>query len=79
MLGEFVFRIDGVLHHVYELPANVATGVTSRFKVLGRMDISERRKPQMYIKTRRNDGSEIELRMSTLPTAFWRKISNAYF
>jgi general secretion pathway protein E len=74
-VGRIRFRIDGVLHHVYELPANVATGVTSRFKVLGRMDISERRKPQDgRIKTRRNDGSEIELRMSTLPTAFGEKL-----
>ena len=74
-VGRIRFRIDGVLHHVYELPANVATAVTSRFKVLGRMDISERRKPQDgRIKTRRNDGSEIELRMSTLPTAFGEKL-----
>lgn len=74
-VGRIRFRIDGVLHYVYELPANVATAVTSRFKVLGRMDISERRKPQDgRIKTRRNDGSEIELRMSTLPTAFGEKL-----
>ena len=74
-IGRIRFRIDGVLHHVYELPANVATAVTSRFKVLARMDISERRKPQDgRIKTRRNDGSEIELRMSTLPTAFGEKL-----
>jgi len=74
-VGRIRFRIDGVLHYVYELPANVATAVTSRFKVLGRMDISERRKPQDgRIKTRRNDGIEIELRMSTLPTAFGEKM-----
>lgn len=74
-VGRIRFRIDGVLHYVYELPANVSTAVTSRFKVLARMDISERRKPQDgRIKTRRNDGSEIELRMSTLPTAFGEKL-----
>lgn len=74
-VGRIRFRIDGVLHYVYELPANVSTAVTSRFKVLGRMDISERRKPQDgRIKTRRSDGSEIELRMSTLPTAFGEKL-----
>ena len=74
-VGRIRFRIDGVLHYVYELPSNVATAVTSRFKVLGRMDISERRKPQDgRIKTRRSDGSEIELRMSTLPTAFGEKL-----
>ncbi|WP_111642661.1 GspE/PulE family protein [Marinimicrobium alkaliphilum] len=69
------FRIDGVLHTVYELPANVATGVTSRFKVLARMNIAEKRKPQDgRIKTRRVDDSEIELRLSTLPTAFGEKM-----
>jgi general secretion pathway protein E len=63
------------LHYVYELPANVSTAVTSRFKVLARMDIAEKRKPQDgRIKTRRSDGSEIELRMSTLPTAFGEKL-----
>ena len=74
-VGRIRFRIDGVLHYVYELPANVSTAVTSRFKVLARMDIAEKRKPQDgRIKTRRSDGSEIELRMSTLPTAFGEKL-----
>ena len=74
-VGRIRFRIDGVLHYVYELPANVATAVTSRLKVLARLDIAEKRKPQDgRIKTRRNDGSEVELRMSTLPTAFGEKL-----
>lgn len=74
-VGRIRFRIDGVLHYVYELPANVSTAVTSRFKVLSRMDIAEKRKPQDgRIKTRRSDGSEVELRMSTLPTAFGEKM-----
>ena len=74
-IGRIRFRIDGVLHYVYELPANVSTAVTSRLKVLARLDIAEKRKPQDgRIKTRRNDGSEVELRMSTLPTAFGEKL-----
>jgi general secretion pathway protein E len=74
-VGRIRFRIDGVLHYVYELPANVSTAVTSRLKVLARLDIAEKRKPQDgRIKTRRNDGSEVELRMSTLPTAFGEKL-----
>jgi general secretion pathway protein E len=69
------FRIDGVLHDVYELPASVAMAVVSRFKVLGRMNIAEKRKPQDgRIKTRRSDDSEVELRLSTLPTAFGEKL-----
>lgn len=74
-VGRVRFRIDGVLHPVYELPANVANAVTSRFKVLARMNIAEKRKPQDgRIKTRRSDDSEVELRLSTLPTAFGEKL-----
>lgn len=68
------FRIDGILHHVYELPASVGVAVTSRLKILGRMNVAEKRKPQDgRIKTKRPDGSEVELRLSTLPTAFGEK------
>jgi general secretion pathway protein E len=74
-IGRIRFRIDGVLHNVYELPINVCVAVTSRFKVLSRMNIAEKRKPQDgRIKTRRSDDSEVELRMSTLPTAFGEKL-----
>ena len=69
------FRIDGVLHHIYELPASVGVAVTSRIKILGRMNVAEKRKPQDgRIKTKRPDGSEVELRLSTLPTAFGEKL-----
>ncbi|MBU2886601.1 type II/IV secretion system protein [Gilvimarinus agarilyticus] len=74
-VGRVRFRIDGVLHDVYEFPASVAMAVVSRFKVLGRMNIAEKRKPQDgRIKTRRADESEVELRLSTLPTAFGEKL-----
>ena len=74
-VGRVRFRIDGVLHDVYEFPATVAMAVVSRFKVLGRMNIAEKRKPQDgRIKTRRADDSEVELRLSTLPTAFGEKL-----
>ncbi len=67
-------RIDGVLHPAYTLPHGVHPPVVSRVKMLARMDISERRKPQDgRIKTER-DGREIELRVSTLPTAFGEKV-----
>lgn len=73
--GKVRFRIDGVLHSVYELPARVMIAVTSRLKILGRMNIAEKRKPQDgRIKTQKPDGSEVELRMSTLPTAFGEKM-----
>ncbi|HZQ75374.1 MAG TPA: GspE/PulE family protein [Burkholderiales bacterium] len=69
------FRIDGVLHQVYQIPAAVLNGMTSRIKILGRMDVVEKRRPQDgRIKTRTADGEEIELRLSTLPTAFGEKL-----
>lgn len=69
------FRIDGVLHLVYELPAPVMTAVTSRLKTLGRMDVAEKRRPQDgRLKTKTQNGHEIELRLSTLPTAFGEKM-----
>ena len=74
-LGIVRFRIDGVLHQVYQIPMPVMTAMTSRIKVLGRMDVVEKRRPQDgRIKTRTADGQEIELRLSTLPTAFGEKL-----
>ena len=67
-------RIDGVLHPVYTLPASVHAPIVSRIKMIARMDISEKRRPQDgRIKTER-DGREIELRVSSLPTAFGEKV-----
>ncbi|HTN93251.1 MAG TPA: GspE/PulE family protein [Gallionella sp.] len=69
------FRIDGVLHQVYQIPMSVMTAMTSRIKLLGRMDVIEKRRPQDgRIKTRSADGQEVELRLSTLPTAFGEKL-----
>jgi len=69
------FRIDGVLHQVYQFPAVVVSAVTSRIKVLARMDIVEKRRPQDgRIKTRTPDDGEVELRISTMPTAFGEKV-----
>jgi general secretion pathway protein E len=66
-------RIDGVLHPVYTLPRAVHAPVVSRLKMLARMDIAEKRRPQDgRIKTDRA-GREIELRVSTVPTAFGEK------
>jgi general secretion pathway protein E len=74
-LGHVRFRIDGVLHNVYQLPIAVITAMTSRIKILGRMDVVEKRRPQDgRIKTRTADDQEVELRLSTLPTAFGEKL-----
>jgi general secretion pathway protein E len=69
------FRIDGVLHAVYQLPTVVMGAVISRIKVLGRMDLAEKRRPQDgRLKTKSPAGDEIELRLSTMPTAFGEKL-----
>jgi general secretion pathway protein E len=69
------FRIDGLLHQVYQVPPTVLLAMTSRIKLLGRMDVVEKRRPQDgRVKTRAANGQEIELRLSTLPTAFGEKL-----
>jgi general secretion pathway protein E len=74
-IGNIRFRIDGVLHQVYQVPAVVMIAMTARIKLLGRMDVIEKRRPQDgRIKTRTAGGQEIELRLSTLPTAFGEKL-----
>ena len=68
------FRIDGVLHQVYQIPAPVLAVMTSRFTILARMDVVEKRRPQDgRIKTRSGE-QDVELRISTLPTAFGEKL-----
>jgi general secretion pathway protein E len=73
--GHIRFRIDGVMQKVFELPAPVMTAVTARIKILARMDVAEKRRPQDgRIKTRSATGREVELRISNMPTAFGEKV-----
>ena len=73
--GVVRFRIDGVMQQVYEMPSPVMGAVTSRLKILGRMDVAEKRRPQDgRLKTRNEDNREVELRISTMPTAFGEKM-----
>jgi general secretion pathway protein E len=83
-IGAIRFRIDGVLHTVYQVPLTVMAAMTSRIKLLGRMDVVEKRRPlDGRIKTRRpaifvdgaeKPGGDVEMRLSTLPTAFGEKM-----
>lgn len=74
-MGILRFRIDGVLHQVYQLPSAIMSAITNRIKLLGRMDMVEKRRPQDgRIKTLTDEGEEIELRLSTMPTAFGEKL-----
>ncbi len=73
--GVIRFRIDGVLHPVYQMPMGVMNAMVARIKLLGRMDVVEKRRPlDGRIKTRNPRGEEIEMRLSTLPTAFGEKM-----
>jgi len=79
-IGAIRFRIDGVLHTVYQVPLTVMSAMVARIKLLGRMDVVERRRPlDGRIKTLRPDagagrGGEVEMRLSTMPTAFGEKL-----
>ena len=73
--GVVRFRIDGVMQRVYDMPGAVIGAVTSRLKILGRLDVAEKRRPQDgRLKTRNAEGKEVELRISTMPTAFGEKM-----
>ncbi len=72
--GSIRFRIDGVMHKVYRMPPTVMRALTSRVKILSRLDVAEKRRPQDgRIKTRSPSGREVELRVATMATAFGEK------
>jgi general secretion pathway protein E len=67
-------RIDGVLHRVHRMPHVVHPAVVSRLKMLGRLDIAERRRPQDGRFKTKYRNTEVEIRISTAPTAFGEKL-----
>ncbi len=68
------FRLDGMLHNIHLLPKQLHAPIVSRIKILSRMDLAEKRRPQDgRIKTSHNS-KEVELRVSTVPTAFGEKV-----
>ncbi len=68
------FRIDGVLHRVYSVPKKIHAALVSRIKLIARMDIAEKRRPQDgRIKTV-NEGRQVEMRVSAMPVAMGEKI-----
>jgi type IV pilus assembly protein PilB len=70
------FRIDGVLHEMQRIPKRLTPGVTTRLKVLGKMDIAERRKPQdgRISLNASAAGRMLDIRVATLPTVEGEKI-----
>ncbi len=68
------FRLDGLLHNIHLLPKPLHAPIVSRIKILSRMDLAEKRRPQDgRIKTSHSN-KEVELRVSTVPTAFGEKV-----
>ncbi len=67
-------RIDGVLHTVHKLPKAVHNAIVSRIKTLSRLDMAEKRKPQDGRIKFEKDGTEVEIRVSTIPVAFGEKV-----
>jgi general secretion pathway protein E len=67
-------RVDGVLHNIHSIPKNLHPSIISRIKLLARLDLAEKRRPQDgRIKTE-HKGKMVELRVSTLPVAFGEKV-----
>ncbi len=69
------FRIDGVLHEVMQQPLKMQASILSRIKVMGGMDIAERRIPQDGRATVRIEGSVIDIRIASLPGVYGEKIT----
>jgi general secretion pathway protein E len=66
-------RIDGILHDVHLIPKIVYQAVISRIKLLSGCNLAEKRRPQDGRIKRDQSGREVELRVSTMPTAFGEK------
>ena len=65
------FRVDGVLRDSFHLPKNLQEAIISRIKILSSLDIAEHRVPQDgKLRIRVSDGREIDIRVSTLPSAY---------
>jgi type IV pilus assembly protein PilB len=68
------FRIDGVLFHAATLPKDLSAPLVSRVKIIGGMDIAERRFPQDGRHTIKKEGQLHDLRISTIPAQFGEKV-----
>jgi len=69
------FRIDGALNDVYQIPKGVFQAIGSRIKMLARMNIAEKRRPQDGRIRIEHGGKFSELRISTMPSAFGEKLA----
>jgi type IV pilus assembly protein PilB len=68
-------RIDGVLHHLTEVRKEIKAGVVSRIKIMGDMDISEKRLPQDGRATFKSDDRQVDLRIASIPSVFGENVT----
>jgi general secretion pathway protein E len=68
------YRIDGVLYEIMKLPKKIQASVASRIKIMGKLDIAEKRVPQDGRIKIKIAGKDIDIRLSTLPTSFGERI-----
>jgi len=68
------FRIDGILHTSLTLPVNVYGGVIARIKILAKLRLDEKRKPQDGGFSTKMEGRKIDYRVSTMPSYYGEKI-----
>jgi type II secretory ATPase GspE/PulE/Tfp pilus assembly ATPase PilB-like protein len=68
------YRVDGVLHKVAEYPAKLRERIIARIKVMAQMDIAEKREPQDGATTINADGTEVDLRISSVPGSHGERV-----
>ncbi len=68
------FRVDGTLHTSLVLPMNTYNGIVARIKILARLRLDEKRKPQDGSFSSKIDGRKIDFRVSTMPTSYGEKV-----
>ena len=69
------FRVDGALHDITTLPAEMGPAVVSRIKIMGGMNIVERRRPQDGQTSLEVDGRALDVRLASTPTVFGEKVT----
>jgi len=68
------FRVDGILHTSIVLPPNVYSGIVARIKILAKLRLDEKRKPQDGSFSANIDGRKIDFRVSTMPAYYGEKL-----
>src|SRR5690606_37798181 len=68
------FRIDGIIYDIFKPPKKLQNAITSRIKVMGNLNIAEKRLPQDGRIPLKLAGKDIDIRLSSVPTAFGERL-----